>query len=158
MIDVVTRAAFTAFVVVGTALVADGSCAPPPSSGGVAKACDMRVRSGPWVFGSGKAQKISASVHVECDKPPRTHKLEVWLERDVTASGSWLLQSDTLSPARSATAPDASGFDLTTTFGGCITGKWRVMAKATGVDDTGTPFKFNLPDSEARPTQLKCTL
>jgi hypothetical protein len=154
MINVVTRAVMTALTLVGTTLVADDCKGPDAGGGGgPTKVCDLRISKGPWLFTARPDVEIRASVQVTCDRPPQSHRLEVWLERDVTASGNWILQGDSV---REGLVPDAAGFERTVRFPGCISSTWRVVARAKGTGPSGTPFDFKLPDSETRPTTIKC--
>lgn len=136
----------------------DGGGSDPIGGGnpGPVKVCDLRVSKGPWVFTSTTVKgdvKIRTSVYVTCDRPPQSHRLEVWLERDVTASGNWLLQGNVVGEGL---IPHNAGFERTARFNGCISSKWRVLARATGVGPSGTPLRFDLPESETRPTAIKC--
>jgi hypothetical protein len=139
-------------------LAALTGCQPDDGTadGGPTKVCDMRVSKAPWLFRSttrASDVEIRASVYVTCDRPPQSHRLEVWLERDVTASGNWLLQGPVV---RDSLIPDAAGFERTARFVGCISSEWRVMARAAGVGPSGTPFRFDLPESETHPTAIQC--
>ncbi len=134
----------------------EGGSGDQGGNGDTVKVCDLRVSKGPWVFTSRTTPgdvEIRGSVQAVCDRPPQSHRLEVWLERDVTASGNWLLQGNIL---RENLIPDAEGFERTVRYDGCISSRWRVMARASGVGPSGTPFRFDLPESETRPTAIKC--
>lgn len=126
----------------------------PPDKHGV-KLCNTVVRAGPWFYRrGGPSGQIRASVHSECDPPPVLHHhLQLWLERDVTASGNWLLQGNIV---HESLVPDVAGFDREVTFPGCISGRWRVRARVDGVDPNGEQFRWDLPAAEARPTTIQC--
>lgn len=121
-------------------------------------ACDMGLAKGPWIYkrkGSADVE-IRASVWVRCAKAPKAHHLEVWLERDTTDGGGWMLPAKGGEIARTERIPGLLGFDTTAAFPGCISGRWRVRAKATGVSPANIPFKFSLPDDESGAVRLTC--
>src|SRR4051812_2047189 len=146
-------AAFLAALVSPPAAQALAQVAAQASAQALAKSCDMRVSKGPWIYQSGSDVKTTAELWVICDVPPKSHHLEPWLERDVTDSGNWLLQGGVV---HDYNIPPPTGDTVWVEVEGCISCKWRVMARATGIGPNGKPFRFDLPIAETRPTRLTC--
>jgi hypothetical protein len=136
-------------------IAVEPGCGPPVEGGGGAdggtqKSCGMEVRTRPWY--QAKRDIITGSVLVACDVPPRSHRLFVWLERD---HGSNVFIPEGIQ-VKDDTIPDQVGFTRTATFNGCISGRWRVMARAKGLSPNGTPFDFALREIDSRPTSIRC--
>lgn len=120
--------------------------------------CDLRQSKPPWIYKSRSNPgdvEIRASVWVWCKTPPQSHNLEAWLERDVTDGGAWMIPAKGYDSARSTRIPTIAGFELTTGFAGCISGKWRIRAKAAGFSG-GVKYDFVLPMGESTVVKLTC--
>jgi hypothetical protein len=104
------------------------------------------------VPGQGKGV-IQAKVHAECDTPPRSHRLRVWLEKQASDGKTWF-QNGTA--ARFDDIPSATGRDFDVSVI-CIEGYWRVRVTADGSGPNGHPFDFTLPLDEVHVARIpKC--